>query len=128
MMFPPGRCCSLTLLAGFVAVLAGGCPQPTTALSEAADAGGLYWVEYVDGELAVYELPRYRGETGRWTMFDQDVPGWYSGPAVYESSTDGAWVRVTAPEAKPTLDEILMLHDPPPAPLSAADAGVPAAL
>ncbi|MCK4341708.1 MAG: hypothetical protein KAY37_08305 [Phycisphaerae bacterium] len=94
-------------------VLVAGCPVDPTQWPPAETYVGTYWVEYSDGELAAFELPAYRGEEGTWLTLATDLPTWYTGPALYEVSADGSWIRLTDDEDL-TLDEVIQLHDPLP--------------
>ncbi len=96
-------------------LLIAGCPVDSTLIDTPAALAGTYWVEYADQTLSVFELPEYRGEEGVWHTFEIAVPDWYTGPALYEVNDDGSWQRLTD-DPDLTLDEVLMLYDPPPAP------------
>jgi len=98
-----------------VTCLLAGCPTPTVQLPAYETWDGLYWVEYLDGTLSVFELPAYRGDEGRWLTFDTNLPAWYTGPALYEAQAGGTWLRLTEGNDL-TLDDVLMLHDPAPPP------------
>lgn len=100
--------------------LLAGCPITDTPLDLGADLAGTYWVEYDGGQLAVFELPAYRGDEGVWTRLTIAQPNWYTGPALYQVNADGSWMRVMAYEAL-TLDDVLLTYDPPPQPASATD-------
>ncbi len=107
---------------GLPLALVGGCPAVPEGIDLPASVAGTYWVEYADGALAVFELPAQRGQEGVWHRFEAAEPAWYTGPAVYEVSEDGGWVRLST-QADLTLDEVLQLHDPPP--IFGADGSVP---
>jgi len=93
--------------------LLAGCPLDASVLEPLPDVAGTYWVEYGDGELAVFELPEYRGEEGTWHLLATEQPSWYTGPALYEVGEDGSWVRLTTDPGL-TLDDIIQLYDPAP--------------
>lgn len=112
--FIPSRwpCLLLVLMPG---VLIAGCPFDAAGLIGGDTIAGTYWVEYRDGELAAFALPTYRGEAGTWHTLTTARPAWYTGPALYEVNADGSWERLTD-DPNLTLDDVLQLHDPPPAP------------
>ena len=89
--------------------------MPGTPPDLPADAAGTYWVEYQAGQLAVFELPRYRGDVGVWHQLAMDQPDWYTGPALYDVNSDGSWSRLATSDAL-TLDDVLQTYDPPPQP------------
>lgn len=102
-------------------LLVAGCPMDMAQLDASPvladmypDLAGQYWVEYADGELAIFRLPQVRGDDGDWLEIAADMPTWYTGPALYEVDDTGMWQRVTQDDSI-TLDEIIQLHDPVPA-------------
>ena len=97
-----------------------GCPVSNTSLDLGADLVGTYWVEYQAGQLAVFELPPYRGDEGVWNRLTIGQPDWYTGPALYEVNADGSWSRLTTDETL-TLDDVLQTYDPPPRPSPASE-------
>lgn len=106
-------------LLGCLALTLGGCPlDPVTFDPDTFEPlpviPGLYWVEHVDGELAIYRLPEDREDPGTWTTREGDPPLWYTGPAVYDLDDTGDWVRVTEDDNL-TLDEVMQLYDFAPA-------------
>ncbi len=114
------------LSAAFPLVIVAGCPVDSTSLQLGETAGGdsglkaasdgrEYWVEYADGTLAMFELPQYRGQEGSWQRVARSEPAWYTGPALYAVDADGAWTRLTD-DSNLTLDDVIQLYDPPPAP------------
>ncbi|MFH1745433.1 MAG: hypothetical protein ABIG44_00145 [Planctomycetota bacterium] len=92
----------------------GGCPVDLNTLEPPPAAAGQYWIEYTDGELALYRLPDQRGEEGVWYVIETESPEWFTGPAVYELDTEGLWTRLTEDENL-TLDEVIQLYDTAPA-------------
>jgi hypothetical protein len=112
-------------IAGSLAVvlplaLLAGCPVSSTPVDLGADVAGTYWVEYQAGQLAVFELPAYRGDEGVWTRLTIGQPDWYTGAALYQVNADSSWSRVMAYKTL-TLDDVLQTYDPPPQPESAAE-------
>jgi hypothetical protein len=93
--------------------LLAGCPNVDAPLGLGADLAGTYWVEYQAGQLAVFELPLYRGDEGVWNRLTIAQPNWYTGPALYQVNADGSWSRVMAYETL-TLDDVLQTYDPLP--------------
>jgi hypothetical protein len=92
----------------------GGCPLPVP-VDEATltPAPGTYFVEQREDKLYYYDLAVVRGAEGRWVALDDDGM-WFTGPGFYELSEDHVWSRDEDTEGL-TLDEVIQLHDPPPA-------------
>jgi hypothetical protein len=105
-----------------------GCPtlDPATidpnTFQAPAGAAGAYWVDYTEGELAVYRMPKYRDDPGTWYTLQTEPPKWYAEPALYVVSEDGTWRQGTF-GAGQTLDSWLTVWDVGPQP---ADAEAPA--
>ena len=45
---------------------------------------GVYWVEWSAGELVLYRMPEYRGDSEEWIVAEGDPPAWYVEPALYK--------------------------------------------
>jgi hypothetical protein len=92
----------------------GGCPL-TAPLNEAMilPTPGTYYIEQCGEQLCYYELPAVRGTEGRWVALPDDGP-WFTGSGFDELSEDHVWSRDEDAEGM-TLDEVIQLHDPPPA-------------
>jgi hypothetical protein len=112
-MLPVTRPLVRLLLCTLAPAMIAGCPVPPTLPDDRPESPGMYWAEYRDGELTLFELPRYRGEQGAWHTLGPDLPEWYGGPGLYLLSEDGSWSRLTTDRTL-TLDEVIQLHDPPP--------------
>ncbi len=108
------RFVSRVLVAVLPLVLMAGCPDAPGILNLSPSLAGTYWVEYQDGTLVTYELPADRGAEGTWLSAAMAMPEWYTGPALYEVSADGTWLRLED-GADLTLDEVMQLYDPRPA-------------
>jgi len=117
-------------LAGFLALLPGGCPVEIAAppTEPPALAPGLYWVTRHQGQLYCFDLPKQRGQPGRWLTLPSGAdPAWFVGEGLYELRSDLTWTIIQAAAGYGgaadgdatdilTLDDILALHDPPPPP------------
>ncbi|MFQ5806658.1 MAG: hypothetical protein ACE5I3_09430 [Phycisphaerae bacterium] len=108
-LFPLGSC--LLSVGGLVL---GGCPLEAPPVDETAPAPGTYYVEQWQGKLYYYQLAAVRGAAGRWIELHEGG-AWYVGPGFYRLSDDRVWSRDDNAEGL-TLDDIIQLHDPPPAP------------
>ena len=103
-------------LLGIVVFGAGGCPM-ATPLGDGTLLGpepGTYYVERVDGKLLYYQLAELRGDDDRWAELS-DESGWFDGPGFYRLSADFVWSPDENAEGL-TLDDLIQLNDPPPAP------------
>lgn len=101
----------------------GGCPldlsrvAPATEESLPTDAG-YYWVEHVDEDLSLFQMPRYRDEPGTWWVVSGVAPDWYAGPGLYLLNEAGSWVP-EASAADVTLDDLMLTWDVGPRPPNA---------
>ncbi len=128
-------------LAGFLALLPGGCPVEIAAPSgePLALAPGRYWITQHQGQLYYFDLPEQRGQPGRRLTLPAGAglppqaalpgadPAWFVGEGLYELRPDLTWTVIQAAASSDdaadadateilTLDAILQLHDPPPPP------------
>ena len=111
----PIRCLLALTLA---TLLLGGCPVAmdcTLTGATPAVTAGTYWVADSDGALLYYELPAMRGAAGRWVDLAPADQSWYAGPGWYTTSGYDDWTGA-ADMGSITLDDVVTLHDPPPAP------------
>ncbi len=106
----------LSLSLSAVLVLAGCVPE---GLSEAAKAQldavepGEYWVADSGAGLELFEMPRFRGDEGRWRSFPGAAPEWFSETGLYSLDDGGEWA-LEIPADEDGLDGLLQVWDPPP--------------
>lgn len=104
---------ALLALVAFPLLLTAGCPVDATSATWSEAPAGTYWVEQRDGDLAVYQFPTSRDDTGVWRRVEITQPEWYTGPALYVVSENGTWTRSTTADTL-TLDDVLLTYDPAP--------------
>lgn len=111
------------ILAAAAPLLLGGCPQPTPVEhGETYILPGEYWVERRGPLTFIYRIPDERGISGIWIPIHPQDNTWYVGDGLYSLSPDQYWtLQISA--AQTSLDEILLLNDPPPAVPDALDDG-----
>lgn len=102
-----------TVLAALPLISTSGCLIAPGAAG--ADAFGMdpgtYFVEQRSDKLFAFQLPEVRGEEGQWIeITERGLP--FNGQGLYRLSNDFEWAQEAAGV---TLDEVIQLHDPPPA-------------
>lgn len=106
------RCVLSGCVASLVALTAGGCPVVLDEIVERPNDGQVWVAEY-QGELSYFVPAAHRGEASTWVPIGAPDASWYVGPALYEYSAKG-WMLIGDPQIT-SLDEVVQLHDPPPA-------------
>jgi hypothetical protein len=105
-----GLCLAAAVLSGCIP---GEFVDSTNGLPDAAALEpGSYWVVQTAAGLDLFQMPAYRGDTGKWHSV-AGVPEWFTQEGLYSLDAAGAWVMEMTGD-QTDLDGLLQLWDPPP--------------